>query len=421
MNNLLSTLLGEFYTKLSSIKEIVPREARFPAAPNKIKVAIGMRRVGKTYFLFQTIHKLLEEGVDKSQILYVNFEDDRLLFQSDTILAKLVEAFYELFPQNHSRKCYLFFDEVQNVSNWPLVVRRLHDTKNVELFLTGSSAKLLSKEIASSLRGRSLAIEIWPYSFTEYLRAKKIAIKSDIYDKKTADHLMHAFRSYLEEGGFPEVVSLEASIRQQILQEYLDIAIFRDIVERHQIKHPSVIKFMILSMILNVGKPFAINKFYADLKNRGYSIGKDLLYEYVDHIEDSYIAFNMPVYHKSLRKTYTNPKKAYAIDPGMTRALTMEFENDLGRLFENVVYLDLRRKGLKISYFDTKEKYEVDFLTQDARGNKKLIQVSWKMDDKKTEGRELRALELATKELKIKGEVITLDSYLKSQYTCIFS
>src|SRR5205807_1805498 len=140
-------------------------------------------------------------------ILYINFEDDRLLPLHHQKLAKLVDAFYSLYPENHDRKCYLFFDEIQNVEDWPIVIRRFHDSKNVEIFLTGSSAKLLSKEIATTLRGRTLATEIWPYSFQEFLRAKKIVIDTHLFGKRVKDALTKHFLAYLSEGGFPEVLS----------------------------------------------------------------------------------------------------------------------------------------------------------------------------------------------------------------------
>lgn len=415
MNELLmlQILLGEFQDKLKLLKDVVVRDAEFPDAPNKIKVAIGMRRAGKTYFLYQQILKMIGDGVSKTAILYINFEDDRLLPLNEQKLAKLVDAFYSLYPENHDRKCYLFFDEIQNVNNWPIVIRRLHDTKNAEIFLTGSSAKMLSKEIATSLRGRSLAIEIWPYSFNEFTRAKKFAIDRSLYDKKTQDKLRQIFHQYLSDGGFPEIISFDPDVKQKTLQEYLDVVLYRDIIERHNIKNPTLIKYMILSMIHNVGKPFAVNKFYNDIKSQGYQIGKDILYEYADHMEDAYLAFPVAIYDKSIRKTHTNPKKLYAIDPGMIRALTLNYESDLGRLFENIVYLDLKRLGCKISYYLTAERYEIDFIAQTPRGHQKFFQVAWDMQDANTIEREKRALQAGMKELKIDGEIITLDSYLR--------
>ncbi|MFS8563907.1 MAG: DUF4143 domain-containing protein [Rhabdochlamydiaceae bacterium] len=165
---------------------------------------------------------------------------------------------------------------------------------------------------------------------------------------------------------------------------------------------------MILSMIHNVGKPFAINKFYNDLKTQGYQTGKDVLYEYADYMEDAYLAFFVGVYDQSIRKTQTHPKKLYAIDSGMIRALTLDYERDFGRLFENIIYLELKRLGCKASYYLTSERYEIDFLAQTPRGHKKFFQVAWDISDPHTMEREQRALQAGMKELKIEGEIITL-------------
>ena len=234
-----------------------------------------------------------------------------------------------------------------------------------------------------------------------------------LYDKKIQDKLKQVFYQYLSHGGFPEIVSYNPEVKQKTLQEYLDVTIYRDIIERHNIQNTHLIKYMILAMIHGVGKPFTINKFYNDTKSQGYQAAKDTLYNYADYIEDAYLAFLVPVYDKSLRKEQTNPKKLYAIDPGMARALTLDYENDLRRLFENIVYLDLRRLGCKVNYYLTSERYEVDFLAQSSRGHKKLFQVAWDMQDESTMQREERALQSAMNELKVEGEVITLDSYLR--------
>ncbi len=412
--DILQILLGEFYEKIENLKNIIARDVSFPEIKDKVKVAIGMRRVGKTYCVYEYILKLIKSKVSKKSILYINFEDDRLLPADQHKLAKLVEAFYALYPENHEKKCYLFFDEIQNVDNWALVIRRLQDSKNVEIFLTGSSAKLLSKEIATSLRGRSLATEIWPYSFNEFMQAKNIVIKRNLYDKKTQDKLKQAFQEYLSEGGFPEVISYDADVRRKTLQEYIDVVIYRDIVERHAVKNPAALKYMIKSMLHNISRPFTINKFYNDLKSQGYPIGKDILYEFSDYIEDAYLAFSVAIYDKSFRKIAVNPKKIYAIDPGLVRAITLDFDGELGNLFENIIFLDLRRLGCKISYYLTADRYEIDFLVQTPSGKRKLFQVVWDYDDAKTFERENRALQAGMKELKIEGEIITLDSYLRS-------
>ena len=411
----IQVLLGEFHDNLNALSTFVPRIARFPDAPNKIKVAIGMRRAGKTYFLYQYILQLLEQQIPLTRILYLNFEDDRLFPLDAQKLAGLLEAFYSLYPENHDHKCYLFLDEIQNVEEWPRVIRRFHDSKKVEIFLTGSSAKLLSKEIATSLRGRSLSTEIWPYSLNEYMQAKGAEISSALFDKKTEDKLTQVFNEYLREGGFPEVVSYTPEIRQKTLQEYVDVVSYRDIIERHLISNTTLIKYMIIAMIHNAASSFSINKFYNDLKSQGYKLNKDTLYEYASHIEDAYLAFSLPVYSESLRKTQVNPKKIYAVDTGIINAMTLNHTGNFGRLFENIVYLDLRRQGYKVHYYLTEQRYEVDFLVENWQGQKKLLQAVWSIEDPKTLARETRALEQAQKELALPGEIITLASYLESR------
>lgn len=411
---ILQILLGEFYAKLERLDNLVPRNVSFPAVKDKVKVIIGMRRVGKTYCAYQHILHLIERGVNKECILYINFEDDRLMPADQKKIAKLVDAFYTLYPENHERKCYLFFDEIQNVEGWPRVIRRLHDTKNAEIFLTGSSAKLLSKEIATSLRGRSLATEMWPYSFAEFIQATDIQIKRGLYDTRTQDTLRHAFMSYLSVGGFPEVVHYDVDIRRKTLQEYIDVVIYRDIIERYNVTNSSVLKYMIMTMINNISNPFTINKFYNDIKSQGYAIGKDILYDFADYIEDAYLAFSVAIYDKSIRKVQSNPKKIYAIDPGLIRAASLDINENVGRLFENVIFLDLKRMGCSVNYYLTAERYEVDFLVQTPAGKRKLFQVAWEQEDEKTVARESRALEAGMKELKIDGELITLNSYLRS-------
>jgi predicted AAA+ superfamily ATPase len=227
---------------------------------------------------------------------------------------------------------------------------------------------LLSREIATSLRGRSLATELWSYSFDEFLRAKNYDFDRGLFDKKTQDKLHKVFRGYLHEGGFPEVTEYDNDTRKQTLQEYLDVALYRDIIERHGVKHPSLIKYMILTMVHTVARPFTINKFYNDVKSQGYSIGKDILYNYAEHIEDAYLAFLMPLYAKSYRRVQTNPKKLYIVDSGMIMATTLQ--NDASKLFENCIYLDLRRAGCTIHYYLTDEQYEIDFLVQTRQGEK---------------------------------------------------
>lgn len=413
MKELLLTLLEEFKAQLDELGQLVVREAAFPDVRNKIKVAIGMRRSGKTFFVYEHIQNLLQQKIPLSRILYINFEDDRLLPMNQKQLATLLESFYSLYPENHRQLCYLFLDEIQNVDNWALVVRRFFDSKKVDMYLLGSSAKLLSKEISTSLRGRSLSTEIWPYSFNEFMSAKNISISKKHMGQNTLDELKKIFIAYLEQGGFPEVLDYPQAIRQQTLQEYVSVTTLRDIVERHDVKNINLIKYLIKRLIHDAASSFSINKIYNDLKSQGYAVGKGTLYNYLDYIEDAYLSFSVSLYSESLRKTQTNLRKTYAIDTGLVKAYSLSFKDELGRMFENVIYLDLRRMGCKVYYYLTRERYEVDFIAISPMGQRMIIQVVWDTEDDKTYERERRALDAAKKELKIAGKIITLDTYLR--------
>jgi predicted AAA+ superfamily ATPase len=406
-SRLFHELREEFIQEIQIFENGIPREAQFSSIPNKIKVAIGMRRTGKTFFLLQKIRELQNEGIPLSRIFFMSFEDDRLLPITQESLREFIDEFYSLFPENHHEICYFFLDEIQNVESWPLLVRRIFDKKQAQIYLTGSSAKLLSKEIATSLRGRSIATEIWPFSFNEYLQARDLKVQSQIKGKSYQDKLLQYLKDYLIHGGFPEAINLETSDRNVLLQDYVNVVIFRDIVERHGITNITLVKYLIKTLLKNTGGSFAANKLFNDLKSQGFSVSKSTIYDYLGYIEDAYLAFTVPLYSESMRKVHSNPRKIYAIDTGVVNAYTLSLSNNFGHLFENLVYLDLRRRGHDVYYYLTKERYEIDFLSRDKTGKMYLLQVVWDIKDAETLAREQRALKCAEEELKIKGEIIT--------------
>lgn len=415
MKEILEILIDEFTESLEETNGSIPRQVRFPELPGFIDVAIGVRRSGKSCFLHQKIRELQSEGISLQQILYINFEDDRLLPMSQKQLGALIDAFYTIYPENHKRLCYLFLDEIQNVDEWPLVIRRYFDSKNVRIYLTGSSAKLLSKEIASSLRGRSKATEIWPYSFKEYCLAHQITLPHSPIGKGKLDMLQKHFGGYLTTGGFPAVQLLHDSDRRSILQGYVDTVVFRDIIERHRIQNTSLIKYLIKSLLKNVATPFSFNKFYNDIKSQGHQVGKDTLYQYMDYIEDAFLIFAIPLFDLSARKMQTASKKIYAVDNGLVCANRLETDTNWGHLFENQIYLDLRRDGKTVYHYKTEEGYEIDFVVQNPDGSLELLQVVWDKSDAKTLEREERALRSAEQELGIKGQVMDLQQYLRTR------
>ena len=413
-DTILQTLQEEFHLALSLTENSTLRAYQFPEAKNLIKVAIGMRRSGKTYFLYQTIRKLLSLEIDLKSILYLNFEDDRILPMDHKAMGQLIDTWYTLYPENHDRCCYLFLDEVQNVDGWALVLRRMQDTKNIQIYVTGSSAKLLSKEIATSLRGRSLSIEILPYSYSEYLTTHGQELPTKPFGQKALDYHRSYLLNYFQVGGFPGVQRMPANERLETLQSYVETVIFRDVIERYRISNTALMKYFISFLLKNISAPFSINKFYNDIKSQGHRVGKDTLYSYLNYLEDAFLFFTVPIFTESLRHSETTPKKIYAVDNGLTLANTFNLSDNLGKLLENQVYLDLRREGKKVFYYHTADGYEVDFITQDSRGNYEMIQVVWDTEDEKTLARETRALRQAEEELGFSGRILDYAGYLKS-------
>ncbi len=277
LRTLLEILLEESEDTIRMSEGSVHRFIELPVVPDLIKVAIGMRRTGKTYFLLQTIRNLLKEGIEKEQILYINLEDDRLLPMDEKQFGKLVDAFYSLYPVNHTRRCYLFFDEIQNVEGWPLVIRRLLDRKQTQIYLTGSSAKLLSKEIATSLRGRSITTEVWPYSFQEYLSANRLESPKKPIGRKTIDTYLKHLEEYLYHGGFPAVQHIHQNERRTVLQSYVDTVVLRDVIDRYRITNTPLIKYLIRALLKNCASPFSVNKFHKDITSQGIASSKDTL------------------------------------------------------------------------------------------------------------------------------------------------
>jgi len=364
---------------------IVPREYDVPLDTKKIVSLIGVRRSGKTYVLFSLIEQLRQRG-DGKNIVYINFEDDRLYPIGLKDLDGLLEGYYELYPHKRDEKVYLFLDEVQNIKGWERYIRRIDDTENVQIFITGSSPKLLSSEIATSLRGRTITYEIFPFSFREYLRYKEIEI--NLYSSKSVSYIQNAFNSYLVDGGFAETFDERPDVQKRILKDYLDLIVYKDVVERYTIRNQSLLKHLIKYMFVNMGTLVSVNKLYNEYKSQGYKIGKDTLMDYISYLQEAYTVFTTPIYRNSVREEQRNPKKLYAIDNGFKKLFSISISEDYSKLYENMAFLHLRRKSREVYYF--KQTQEVDLYMKEDK--EYLVNVSYAIEDEKTLQREVKAL-----------------------------
>ncbi len=310
-------------------------------------VLSGIRRCGKSTFLFQLLNKY-------DSLNYLNFEDPRLVNFDLTDFEKVEKIFN--FDKNNSN--IYFFDEIQNVEKWELYIRSLIDRKK-HVIITGSNSSLLSRELGSRLTGRHLRYELFPFSYMEFLDyTLKIPGKE-------------SFRDYMETGGFPDYIEIE---RIQILQQLLNDILSRDIAVRNNIRNIKQLNELIIYLLSNTGKPFSLNGLQKTFQFGSVNTVKD----FISYFEDSYLIFTIPKFSYSLKKQSANPKKIYAIDTGMIKANTTGFSDDKGRLLENIVFLELRRKYNSIYYF--KEKNECDFVVYNKDKIVQAIQVCYELN-----------------------------------------
>ncbi|GHV91405.1 ATPase [Spirochaetia bacterium] len=374
---------------------------------------IGMRRSGKTWRLFQEMERLAGEGVNPAHMLYFNFDDERLGGDGAGVdlLDDLLETFFRLNPPARKEGAWLFFDEIQEIPGWARFARRIIDTEKVKLYLSGSSSRMLSTEIATEFRGRSLAFELLPFSFREFLRYRQVPEKPAIRDRSLYEQ---AFTEYLTVGGFPEVLSQQDPfVRTGLLQSYLDVVVLRDVLERHGLSNARGVRELAHTLVSHNGNLVSVKRLTDQLTARDIPIGKEMTGQICGHLEDAFLVFFVPIYTQSLQKMRVNPQKVYASDPGLALAVQPASTVNLGQRFEQAVYLELRRRFplLRrggISYYLTRDRREVDFILGDPARQlpAALFQVCVSLKDAQTREREIKALQMAMEELELKKALI---------------
>lgn len=378
----------------------------------KIQSILGARRVGKTSLLFSEIQKLRESQILPGQILYLNFENPLLNQLKYDQIHELLDEHRSLFPIDNEH-LYLFIDEPQVIENWEIVIRNLYDELDCSIFITGSSSKLLSKEIATSLRGRSISAILYPLSFREFLIFHGFNADSNKLDSSKKAQLKNHLLEYIKNGGYPEVV-LEKNndLKPAILKDYYDMTIFKDIIDRYSIRNSKLIKWLLNYIVSANTKELSMNKIFNNLKSEGYKVGKDTLYEYVSMLEDCFFAFTLHKFDPSIKKSELTIPKVYLDDVGFMNLFS---EKDVGKRIENIVFLELlRRSGSKVLlslyYWKTNDGKEVDFLLTKNRKPVSAYQVCYSLDDMNTYERELNSLISCMEKFDLsEGTILTMD------------
>lgn len=390
------------------LPELTRRDARVPAMPGKAMVVIGMRRSGKTSFLHQQRSDLIAAGRSPQRLVYFNFEDERLAGLEASRLGLIPETHLRLFPDPSPEPVTFFLDEIQIVPGWETFARRMLDEGGHELYLSGSSAKLLSREIATAMRGRGWEIVIHPFSFREWLRHHGHEIPEDAgqLTSRKAVRVDAQFAEWLTAGGFPEVQGLGAVERRQLLQGYVDVLLLRDVIERHGVGNVTALRWMVRRLLGNPGGLFSITKFETDLKSQGIAAGRETLYELLDHLEDAFLLKAIPVATDSEKRRQVNPRKIYPADPALGPVFDRSPKANTGHALEVAVHGELRRRGAEVAYVKTADGLEVDFLSRGSDGAQSLIQVCADADDSGTLDREVRAMQAAAKEHRVERQLI---------------
>lgn len=367
-----------------------------PAIGGKAKAVIGMRRAGKTSFLWQKIGEGRAAGIARERLVYFSFEDERLPNLKASDLSVLLEEYYRRYPDFRGREVVTFFlDEIQLVEGWETFARRILDSEAVELYVSGSSARLLSREVATSMRGRAVEVVVYPFSFRESLEhgGQQVPDEGEFLTARQRSMLDRSFRDYLLAGGFPEAQGLSARDRRHLLQGYVDIVLLRDIVERHGLTNVPAVRWLVRQLLANAGGPFSANRFHKDLRSQGIRASIEGLLEVFSYLEDAFLVHGVRIEAGSERKRQVNPVKAYPIDPGLIGPFDRTGRENLGHCLENAVCIELLRRGAELTWVRTPAGYEVDFFARFPSGATELIQVAAGLDDAATVERELRALE----------------------------
>ena len=356
----------------------------------EVVALVGLRRAGKTTVLYQVMDMLEAQGVPQEACFHMNFEEPALGAQLGVDLLDKLYRLYreEIYPTGTA---YLFFDEIQNVPAWERWVRARNETEDIKIFITGSSAALMSRELGTVLTGRHVEFYVAPFSFSEYLRVKGIGIPSKALQTDPPPVIQKALTEYMRWGGFPEVVlSDDEERKERLLKQYFDDILFKDVAVRHEIRDLTTLRNIAVHLITQSSCLFSVRR-VASL----FQISQDMATKYCDYIQESFLVDFLPFFSLKASERNRNPKKVHVNDLGLRRIASISLSMDYGKLAETLVHQRLK-KTRQGAIFYWKGKQEIDFVIQDGNSISECVQVVYdNLDDEKTRARELVSLEEA--------------------------
>lgn len=379
-------------------RSLTRRDVRLPGIPGKPLAVIGVRRGGKTSFLHQMRGARMAEGRPRESQLLLGLEDERLVGMSALDLGWVVDEHARQYPGIRADgPLSLYLDEVQTVAGWESLVHRLVESQAIEVVVSGSSAKLLSQEVATAARGRLLEVLVHPFSFREALRHVKAEPAGEWHELDSAVRgaLDARLREYLKTGGFPEAQGTELRDRARLLTGYVDTMVLRDVIERHNVTNPIALRALQRHLLSTPGGSFTVHKFYQFLKSQGVPIGKDTLHAYLGYLQDAFLVRVLDMHSASEKQRMVNPRKVYPVDTGLIPLYEQPGRSHHGRALETAILLELERREYAVTWLKVDDDREVDFLATRPGEPPLLIQVCLDTVGDDTWEREVRALEVA--------------------------
>jgi len=395
--------------RAEGIPKYYTREGRIAIADRMVSTIVGGRRTGKSFRAIQAADELLRKKIIQSpdQICYLDFDNPILSKMTSVDLPRIQTTFLKESPHYDTATPLVFIlDEIHKIEGWEEYVVDLSRNPRWKVFVTGSSSKLVKQDIATELRGKAVASEVYPLCFSEYLSFKEFSSK--INSTKGTAEVQRLFDEYLAWGGYPALVHIDNFTREAILRQYFDTMIFKDIIERFEVSKPKQCVHLYEYLLANVAKPFTLLGAFRHLKDSGFDTSRDTVRDYLAWAADAWLTFAVPVYSDSLKDQSRNYKKLYAIDWALAHINSFIWDGGLSRSLENLVFIHLKRQWRRVHYYLTKTgRREVDFIAVDSTGHPALaVQVCLEIASEDTRNRELEPLVETSRYFGIKDSFI---------------